>query len=159
MNPNKNFKVIAEAMTNMTSLKAQVVIVGGKQSKVFANETMESDQNIIWTGYVSDEELVTLYKNAKVFLFPSIYEGFGLPPLEAMAMGCPVIASNAACIPEICGEHVTYFDPTNANDLAEKIQLFDQMKILNSKKGAQQFVKKYNWNDAAKKLLEHIKML
>ncbi|QWI52120.1 glycosyltransferase family 4 protein [Bacillus mycoides] len=159
MNPNKNFKVIAEAMTSMTSLKAQVVIVGGKQSKVFANENMESDQDIIWTGYVSDEELVTLYKNAKVFLFPSIYEGFGLPPLEAMAMGCPVIASNAACIPEICGEHATYFDPTNANDLAEKIQLVDQSKSSNSKKEAQQFVEKYNWNDAAMKLLEHIKML
>jgi glycosyltransferase involved in cell wall biosynthesis len=72
-------------------------------------------------GYVSDQELRALYESAGCFVFPSFYEGFGLPPLEAMCCGCPVVASRAASLPEICGEAAIYFDPKSPEDIAEKI--------------------------------------
>ena len=80
----------------------------------------------VWEGnceirYVSDSELVALYRNAACFVFPSLYEGFGLPPVEAMACGCPVLAARAASMPEVCGDAAQYFDPCDSQALAELI--------------------------------------
>jgi glycosyltransferase involved in cell wall biosynthesis len=72
-------------------------------------------------GHVSAEELVDLYRSAACLVFPSLYEGFGLPPLEAMACGCPVAGSNAASLPEVCGDAAEYFDPTSAEDMAAAV--------------------------------------
>lgn len=72
-------------------------------------------------GYVSDSELKALYKHAGCFVYPSFYEGFGLPPIEAMSCGCPVIVSQAASLPEVCGTHAIYCDPHRPADLADKI--------------------------------------
>lgn len=74
-------------------------------------------------GYVSDAELRALYEHAACFVYPSFYEGFGLPPLEAMACGCPVIVSNAASLPEVCGDAALYCNPCSPEDIAEKISL------------------------------------
>jgi glycosyltransferase involved in cell wall biosynthesis len=70
---------------------------------------------------VPDEELVHLYRSAAAVVFPSLYEGFGLPPLEAMACGCPVAASDATSLPEVCGDGAEYFDPRSAADMAGAI--------------------------------------
>jgi glycosyltransferase involved in cell wall biosynthesis len=72
-------------------------------------------------GRVSDEELVELYRSAACLVFPSLYEGFGLPPLEAMACGCPVAVARATSLPEVCGEAAEYFDPMSAQDMAAAI--------------------------------------
>ena len=72
-------------------------------------------------GLVSSDELKTLYRSAAVLAFPSLYEGFGLPPLEAMASGCPVAASNAGSVPEVCGDAAVLFDPTDVDSIAEGI--------------------------------------
>ena len=72
-------------------------------------------------GRVSDEELVELYRTAVAMVFPSLSEGFGLPPLEAMACGCPVAVSRAASLPEVCGDAAVYFDPTSVEDIARGI--------------------------------------
>ncbi len=72
-------------------------------------------------GRVSTEELVELYRSAAALVFPSLYEGFGLPPLEAMACGCPVACSRATSLPEVCGEAAEYFDPTSPEDMADAI--------------------------------------
>nr|MBA2332213.1 glycosyltransferase [Actinomycetota bacterium] len=69
-------------------------------------------------GLVSADELVSLYRRAACLVFPSLYEGFGQPPLEAMACGCPVASSNVAALPEACGEAAVLFDPTDAEDIA-----------------------------------------
>lgn len=80
-------------------------------------------QDVIFTGLVEEEELIHLYNAANIYVFPSLYEGFGLPPLEAMKCGTPVVASNASSIPEICGEgNAIFFDPYKVNDIAEKIE-------------------------------------
>jgi glycosyltransferase involved in cell wall biosynthesis len=73
-------------------------------------------------GRVSYDELVRLYRTAAALVFPSLYEGFGLPPLEAMACGCPVAVSNAASLPEVCGDAAEYFDPVSPGDMARAIQ-------------------------------------
>ena len=73
-------------------------------------------------GHVSVDELVELYRSAAAVVYPSLYEGFGMPPLEAMACGCPVAVSRVASLPEICGDAAVYFDPTSAEDIARGIE-------------------------------------
>ena len=77
---------------------------------------------VLITEFVSEPELEDLYKNASLFIFPSLYEGFGLPPLEAMKRGLPVVSSNTTCMPEILEEAALYFDPLDIEDMAEKIK-------------------------------------
>ncbi|MDA1663056.1 glycosyltransferase family 1 protein [Bacillus cereus group sp. TH153LC] len=161
MNPNKNFRVIGEALAKSKRFSGKVVIAGGNQTGIFADGASSVGHNIKWVGYVTDEELVALYKNARIFIFPSLYEGFGLPPLEAMRMGCVVIASNAASIPEICKEHAIYFDPNSPEDLLNKIESVYENKILrvNQASKALEFSKEYRWSLAARILINYIKEL
>lgn len=113
-------------------------------------------QDIIYTGFVSDEELVALYKNAQVLVMPSFEEGFGLPLLEAMVCGCPVVSSNAASLPEVGGDAAVYFDPHNLDDMVDKIS-----QVLNSKKVSKELVEKgkkrakqFSWEKLARQTLE-----
>lgn len=76
-------------------------------------------EDVVLTGYVADDELPYLYNGAECFVFPSLYEGFGLPPLEAMACGTPVVSSNVSCMPEVLGEAAIYFDPLNVEEMAK----------------------------------------
>ena len=102
---------------------------------------------------VSAGELTWLYLNAEALLFPSLYEGWGLPPLEAMHLGCPVIASNAASIPEACGDAALYFDPRSKEQLCEQIKQLPKVReelIRAGKKRASQFT----WRQAAEKHLQ-----
>jgi len=115
---------------------------------------VEKEVNLV--GFVPDEELVVIYRQAEAFVFPSLLEGFGLPGLEAMAVGLPVVASNFSCLPEIYGDAARYFHPLDVNDMAEKIKeiCFNDLKHRNKiiKKGFEQ-VKKYSWQKMAKETL------
>lgn len=83
-------------------------------------------------GFVTNDELRSIYSNAALFVLPSIYEGFGLPVLEAMACGCPVLCSNAGSLPEVGGSAAIYFDPFDLNDIAKKLeQLWKTKDSLN----------------------------
>ena len=73
-------------------------------------------------GHVSLNELAELYRSAAALVFPSLYEGFGFPPLEAMASGCPVAVSTAGSLPEVCGDAARTFDPTSVEEMAEAIE-------------------------------------
>jgi len=114
---------------------------------------------ILITGFVSEKELDDLYKNASLFVFPSLYEGFGLPPLEAMKRGVPVVSSNLTCMPEILGDAVLYFNPLSVDDIAEKIKNALTNRELRGelvKKGFEQ-VKRYSWQQMARETLETYK--
>src|SRR5438105_7080560 len=100
----------------------KLVAVGGGNSRVFADVDLLGD-GLIPAGYVTDGELRALYENAACFIFPSFYEGFGLPPLEAMHCGCPVIVSDRASLPEVCGEAAVYCDPDDPADIARQLRL------------------------------------
>jgi len=104
--------------------KLHLVLVGGKNKALRTNEAWVQKNNyqqVIFTGFVDDGQLNWLYANATCYVFPSLMEGFGLPGLEAMRAGCPVVSSNATCLPEIYGNAAHYFDPTSIADMTAKI--------------------------------------
>lgn len=128
MNPTKNFAALIEAYHAADlGRKIPLVIVGAVNGSVFSQPIAQSGtqstgaQSVVWAGSVSDAQLRALYEHAAVFAFPSLYEGFGIPPLEAMSCGCPVVASNASSIPEVCGDAALYFSPQDGAAISAAI--------------------------------------
>ena len=113
----------------------------------------ELGEKLFFTGWVKEEELKNYYANAKLFIFPSLYEGFGIPPLEAMACGCPTLVSNAACIPEICGNASIYFNPKDSLEIADKITILLLDEKLRKEVIGKGFdrVKLFNWQQSIEK--------
>jgi glycosyltransferase involved in cell wall biosynthesis len=115
-------------------------------------------ENVIFTGWVDDQDLPILYQQASTFIFPSLYEGFGFPPLEAMAAGCPVVSSNAACLPEIYEDAVVYFDPWKVSSIAEALlKVLTNVEVRNEliQKGYKQSGK-FTWDQAIRQKLNII---
>ncbi len=117
-NKNKNLQIIISALSRLPS--DLLLVIAGKYEKI---TPLALNPKVISAGRVTDEGLVALYKGATCLAFPSLYEGFGLPPIEAMSLGCPVVAAKRSSIPEVCGEAALYCDPENENDVVEKIEL------------------------------------
>jgi glycosyltransferase involved in cell wall biosynthesis len=126
LNMQKNFHSLVKAFNKLNDKNVKLYLVGSF-NKSFSDIDLTDDiflnNNIVFKGRVDDNELISLYSNAICFVFPSYYEGFGIPPIEAQSCGCPVLASNTASMPEVCRNSVLYFDPYNINDIAEKISL------------------------------------
>jgi glycosyltransferase involved in cell wall biosynthesis len=120
--PNKNLQGVLKASAQLRDLGYKFVAAGGSNSRVFSGVTL-NDDSLVLAGYVTDGELRALYENAACFVFPSLYEGFGLPPLEAMHCGCPVIVSERASLPEVCGSAAVYCNPDDPADIAAKLRL------------------------------------
>jgi glycosyltransferase involved in cell wall biosynthesis len=158
-NPTKNLAALVEAFGRLPHQDLRLVLVGGTNSAVFANvPALREDVRVLRTGPISDGQLKSLYANALAFVFPSLYEGFGLPPLEAMSLGCPVVASNAASIPEVCGDAAVYFDPASVTDMAAAIaRIVDDadLRAAQRERGAQRFAS-FTWDVAAQLLLQHL---
>lgn len=125
-NPNKNLRQLLQAFNILRSQlpetisQPQLVIAGARNNRIFGQDSIQQE-NIIQTGYITDGELRALYENAACFVFPSLYEGFGLPLLEAMELGCPAVASNAASLPSLGGDAAIYFDPKSPQQMATAI--------------------------------------
>lgn len=109
--PHKNLDVLMRANTQRTSRDWPLVIAGGGNPKIFAGRGITPTDDVKVLGRITDPELRALYENAGALCFPSRTEGFGLPPVEAMTCGCPVIASTGGAIPETCGEAALFADP------------------------------------------------
>ena len=119
--PNKNLAGVVAALGHLDDPRLRLVAAGGANSRVF-NQASDDDARLIRTGYISDGELRALYEHAACFVFPSYYEGFGLPPLEAMNCGCPVIVSDRTSLPEVCGDAALYCDPDDPVGIARQIR-------------------------------------
>jgi O-antigen biosynthesis alpha-1,2-mannosyltransferase len=114
------------------------------------------DEEVIFTGFVDDEDLPDLYRGAQLFVFPSLYEGFGLPILEAMASGIPVIASNVASMPEVAGDAAILVDPHDSKAIAEgiaRILVEDRLRQAMIEKGLAR-ARRFTWDAAALSTLE-----
>jgi glycosyltransferase involved in cell wall biosynthesis len=137
------------------------LVIVGKQNRSYKNlinviETLKIGNRIIFTDFVPVPHLPYLYNAADLFVYPSLYEGFGLPPLEAMACGTPVIASNVTSIPEVTGDAAVLINPRDDHSLAASIERVlrkpDQL-IQMSKEGLEQ-AKKFSWEKCAQKTLD-----
>jgi glycosyltransferase involved in cell wall biosynthesis len=116
------------------------------------------DLRVITTGAISDSELSALYRQAHAFVFPSLYEGFGIPPLEAMSLGCPVVVAQAASIPEICGDAALYFDPRDIASISYALEriLDDEALRETLRQRATVRVEQFTWERGACQLLDHL---
>jgi glycosyltransferase involved in cell wall biosynthesis len=159
LDPRKNFKNLLLAFDKLALKNIKLVLVGSR-NKIFSNQHLDrfsAKQNIIFTDYVPNEHLKYLYKNARLLVFPSLYEGFGLPPLEAMACGCPVVVSNVASLPEVCGDAAYYVDPYNIESIAQgmyEVLTDETLRQGLIQKGLER-VKFFSWEKSAK---EHIRI-
>ncbi|QJW56699.1 Glycogen synthase [Serratia plymuthica] len=121
-NYHKNFHGMLEAFSTLNKDSGISLKIIGKSATTFAaqdfSKLISDSDEIQFMGRVDDKQLIELYQNALAFVFPSFYEGFGIPPLEAQACGCPVIAAKAASMPEVLADSVVYFDPNNVSDIA-----------------------------------------
>lgn len=163
LEPRKNFLRLIKAFEiflKETHFNYQLVISGKKnfKCKSILNyiECNKIKKNIVITDFVSASDLLALYRNAQFFVFPSIYEGFGFPPLESLASGVPVIASNKSSIPEILGDAAVYFDPYSIEDMADKMLCLKNDKKLKKDilKQAEKLLEKFSWTDCAKKTID-----
>lgn len=140
------------------------LVLAGKIDTKFLNikekiRSLKLDNNVIQTGFISDEEKVALYKMAIGLVFPSFYEGFGIPIIEAQSLGLPVITSNTSSLPEIGGDSVLYVNPYDINEIAgcmEKLFLNEDLRKDLIKKGHNN-IKKFSYRKAAEKLLACLK--
>lgn len=158
--PRKNLKNLIKAFSRASiPSDFKLVIVGGK-NKLFNSLSLDNEADsellsrVVFTGYVSDEKLSCLYQHAKVFVYPSLYEGFGIPPLEAMFYGCPTIVSNTSSLPEVCRDMSTYIDPTNASDITEAIT--KQLSRIDLSMDFTKLISTYSWKQSALKLVSII---
>lgn len=154
---NKNFNGLNAALKKIDFGNYQMLIAGGGL-KVLQHSVAETGA-ATYLGYVSDDELHYLYSNAALFVFPSFYEGFGIPPLEAMILGCPVIASQTSAMPEVLGTAAAYFNPFDTDDMGVKINKLlhepDELEQLKSKGYKRAAL--YNWHQSATQLFHLIK--
>ncbi|HEX8462077.1 MAG TPA: glycosyltransferase family 1 protein [Segetibacter sp.] len=152
---NKNFGGLSVAINKVNFSQYKMLIAGGQLSSL---AYAPPSSTATYLGYVTDQELRYLYKNASLFIFPSFYEGFGIPPLEAMISGCPVIASNTSSLPEVLGDASAYFNPADTDDMAKEIELLlndnERLETLRIK-GFEQ-ASRYSWKNSAQKLYDLI---
>ena len=145
LSPNKNYKWIMEEAINNPKI---TFVISGMNLNNFTRENMGKEQsNVIFTGYVSDNEMVTLMKYCKVFLFPTIYEGFGITPLEAITLGAKIVVSNTPCMHEVYEDSARYINPYKFD------YKIDQLVDIKNK--TEKVISKYSWDKSS---VEFIKL-
>ncbi len=154
--PHKNLAALSATAAALAKRGMQLAITGALNTKVFAPGKPALPQPATYLGRVDDAQLRALYDSAACFVFPSRYEGFGLPAVEAMACGCPVAAAQAGSLPEICGDAAVYFDPNDPANIADIVtRLVDAPALaaeLRRKGGLR--VRRFTWNAAAHTLAQ-----
>ncbi len=161
--PHKNLETLVEVFLNIRKkYKNLSLVLVGKEDYFYARfkkyvrellkrENLQEQKPIIFPGYVPDKDLKFFYQSACAYIFPSLYEGFGLPPLEAMANSCPVASSNKASMPEVLGQAAIYFNPQNKKEMQRAIEkiISDNDLRQNLIKAGLQQAAKYSWDKCA----------
>lgn len=160
IDPRKNFKTLLKAFVGMNDCHLKIV---GTESKAFRKTVRDNTSgNIEWLGRVDDEKLFQLYHNAAAFISPSLYEGFGLPLIEAMSSGCPVLASDIDVFREVCGDSAIYFNPNSAHDIENKMRVvlsMDEAERMQMIEKGQKNAMRFSWESSANKLINTLKSI
>ncbi|MDR1706392.1 MAG: glycosyltransferase family 4 protein [Prevotella sp.] len=157
MDPRKNFIRLVEAFEKINDKSIKLYIIG-MSFKAFNTPDMQKliSENVHLPGYISDDALQKMYQDALLSVYPSLYEGFGLPPLESMTYGCPVINSDIPALREVSGDAALYVDPYNVPDITAQINKLLEDETLRQDlrtKGLNQ-IKNYSWEKSAKQVYE-----
>ena len=162
----KNFSSVIEAVASDPEIKKRFRIIAFGGGSFTETEKKSLDRLGLSGGMVvqtagGDALLADYYAKASAFVYPSKYEGFGIPPLEAMSYGCPVVASNASCLPEIIGDAGEYFDPVNTQSLKQALSLvlFDRSHAAHLRKLGFQRLSRFSWEKCASQTLDQYKKL
>jgi glycosyltransferase involved in cell wall biosynthesis len=159
--PHKNLTALMSAMRRIVDkIPQDLVIVGKREGFITMDEEVAGHAELLgdrvtFTGRIEETLLKQYYIHADCLVFPSLYEGFGLPPVEAMACGCPALVSNAASLPEVCGDAALYFDPHSPDDLAAKLVMLIEDSALRDSlhsKGLAR-AKGFTWENTARDTL------
>lgn len=158
LSPHKNLAGLVRALQLIPNPAFEVVFAGITYAPVFQIDAPALPAAIRQVGQVTDGELRALYEGAAGFIFPSLYEGFGLPPLEAMACGCPVIASNTASLPEVCGPAALYCDPRDPQAMAAQILRLMTNPALqaNLRQLGLQQAARFTWAETARRFIREL---
>lgn len=156
IDPRKNFPMLVKAFKGIDGCLLYIV---GKQNHVFSQQNGLDEElpNVRFLGRVSDEELTRLYNQAVCFIFPSIYEGFGLPLLEAMTCGCPVLASDIPVFREVCGDAAIYFNPYDETSIRNAIAHFLSLNKEEQEKlqtAGYEHAQRYSWEQSARSIID-----
>src|SRR3989344_766333 len=158
--PHKNLDRLLEAFAILRQSNPNLrLVLAGKKDMLYRRLEKQTKQNgiknVIFTGFVSEEQLRWLYEQTTAYVFPSLSEGFGLPGLEAMVHGAPVVSSNATCLPEVYKDAAVYFDPTNIQEIADSV-----LSVLNNEKLRKHLIARgkvvsgsYSWKRMAEQTL------
>jgi len=160
--PHKNLHRLVEAydiLCKRYQIACQLLIVGikGRAQSGLMNlvKELSLEKRVIFTGWVSNEDLLLLYSEAELFVFPSLFEGFGIPVLEAMAQGTPIVSSNAASLPEVVGDGALLVDPCNIDEIAEamhRVLTDETLRVALIKRGFKR-VSRFSWEKTARETL------
>ena len=161
LEPRKNLQLLLKAYGNLLGKRREdvpsLVLAGRKgwlMDELLADIENKYPGKVVVTGFIEDADLPQIYRMADCFVFPSLYEGFGMPPLEALAVGTPVISSDAASMPEVLGDHAAYFASGNEAELTKALQAF-----LKQPKTQEPYTDpRFDWRRSAEKIL-HVLML
>lgn len=170
LQPKKNLVRLIEAFSTLPDKKLQLKVVGmineGRggwmYQEIFAKvKTLGLEKRVIFTGYVPDDQISQLIAAARAYVLPSLYEGFGIPAIEAMATGVPVVVSKVASLPEVCGQAAIYIDdPYSVSSI--KLALEEVLSLSNAERQKRvnfglEWVTRYNWENTAERTLEVLK--
>ncbi len=133
---NKNIKSVVEAFHKAKLSDVALVLTGAKEPRIFGEFDLTDSRDVHQVGFVSDAELRALYENALALVFPSFYEGFGLPPLEAMTCGCPVIISEQPALKEVCGEAALHCNAHDVDSITRQMQTIAGDAVLRGRLAA-----------------------
>lgn len=160
LQPRKNIVRLIEAYSKLQNHDLKLVVIGRRgwqfEEILSAPKRLGVSDSVLFLENVTDEDLPAFYKNAECFVLPSLYEGFGLPILEAMTYGCPVLTSDISSLPEAGGDAAVYFDPKDTLDIAGKIEKVlsdDKLRDKMIKEGFEQ-LKKFSWEKSARQVLK-----
>jgi glycosyltransferase involved in cell wall biosynthesis len=158
LSPRKNFARLIQAYARIVPKHddTHLVIVGPKGWNFEDILQFEASDKVHMIGYADGEDIASIYTLAKLFVFPSLYEGFGMPPLEAMASGCPVITSNVSSLPEVAGNAAMLVDPYSVDEIAKAMDviLSNYYIALDLKEKGLERAKKFDWKTSAQSILE-----